>query len=86
MLYLLGQYSSSGDNASGAITLIVMIAVAWILGAWSANAAERKGIPRSTGWILGIFLGVLGRIIVGLMRDRRVPDPRYLPPRPDAKV
>ena len=54
------------------VGLALIAGVALIFGAWSANAAERKGYERSMGWMLGILLGVIGRIIVGVMRDKRV--------------
>jgi len=50
--------------------LLILVGIAWIFGSWSANAAERKGIDRTTGWVLGICLGIIGRIIIGVMRDR----------------
>jgi hypothetical protein len=50
------------------LLLIAGFAILW--GALSANAAERKGIDRATGWMLGIFLGLIGLIIVACMRDR----------------
>jgi hypothetical protein len=55
--------------------LVLIIGFAVIFGAWSANAAERKGYDRSVGWILGIFLGVIGRVIVGVFRDKTLDAP-----------
>lgn len=92
---MLAQYETqTGYDAIVAVLFCVLLA--FIFGAWSADAAERKGIPRSTGWLFGIFLGLLGRIIIGLMRDRRsqqvsmttplppttLPPTRPLPPPP----
>jgi hypothetical protein len=85
-MFLLAQYASNSSDGGAAVlvTLLFLVVPALIFGAWSANAAERKGIPRSTGWLLGLFLGLLGRIIVGVMRDRRIaPSASYAPMRPD---
>ena len=81
MLYLVAQYTQeSSDGAAAVVGLLFLIALPILFGAWSANAAERKGIPRATGWLLGIFLGLLGRIIVGVMRDRRIGAGQLPPP------
>jgi hypothetical protein len=69
MLQLLAQASSDG---SAAIGWVFIVGMAVIFGAWSANAAERKAYPRTTGWFLGIVLGLIGRIIVGVMRDKTI--------------
>ena len=85
MLALLAQYATE-DSGNPIVGLAIFVGIALIFGAWSANAAERKGIPRATGWILGLLLGIVGRIIVGVMRDRtlvRSDTPGYVPPRPD---
>jgi hypothetical protein len=76
MIALLAQYTQESDPAAGLVGLLILAGIAFIFRAWSANAAERKGIPRSTGWLLGIFLGLLGRIIVGVMRDRKTDQQR----------
>jgi hypothetical protein len=54
------------------VDLALIAGLALIFGAWSANAAERKGYERSMGWMLGIVLGLIGRIIVGVMRDKTI--------------
>jgi NhaP-type Na+/H+ or K+/H+ antiporter len=81
MIGIMAQYAQSSSGGSEAFALLFMVGLAVIFGAWSANAAERKGIPRSTGWLLGILLGLLGRIIVGVMKDQKttVPVRRDLP-------
>jgi hypothetical protein len=80
MVGLLAQYATDSSQGGTLLPLLFIVGLAVIFGAWSANAAERKGIPRSTGWLLGIFLGLLGRIIVGVMRDRKLSQP--VPPAP----
>jgi hypothetical protein len=77
MLQVLAQATSDG---SAAIGWVFIIGMAVIFGAWSANAAERKGYPRSTGWLLGGLLGLLGRIIVGVMRDKTITPTAALTP------
>ena len=67
----LAQYTTESDAFSEFYGLLVMVGLAVICGAWAADAAERKGISRGTGWALGLLLGLIGRIIVGVMRDRR---------------
>ena len=67
----LAQYTTESDAFSEVYKLLVMVGLSVICGAWSADAAERKGISRGTGWALGLLLGLIGRIIVGLMRERR---------------
>jgi hypothetical protein len=88
MITFLAQYAQQDSGGGAVVGLLILVGIAVIFGAWSANAAERKGIPRSTGWLLGILLGILGRIIVGVMRDRAIQDRTIqdvslLPPRPD---
>jgi hypothetical protein len=83
MFALVAQYAQD-SGGSAAVSLLLIVGFAAIFGAWSANAAERKGIPRSTGWALGLLLGLIGRIIVGLMRDRTLQQqPVVQPVRPD---
>jgi hypothetical protein len=67
----LAQYTTESDAFSEFYGLLVTVGLAVICGAWTADAAERKGISRGTGWALGLLLGLIGRIIVGVMRDRR---------------
>jgi hypothetical protein len=50
---------------------VVLVGLSVICGACSADAAERKGVSRGTGWALGLLLGIIGRIIVGVMRESR---------------
>jgi hypothetical protein len=71
----LAQYTTESDSASAVWGLLVAVGLAVICGAWTADAAERKGISRGTGWALGLLLGLVGRIIVGVMRDRRNAQP-----------
>lgn len=68
---LLAQ-ASDATQGTPLLLLLLPTVVAVAFGAWSASAAARKGIPRWVGWLLGIFLLLLGRIIVGLLRDRNL--------------
>ena len=46
----LAQYTTEGDAFSEVWGLLVMVGLAVIFGAWTADAAERKGISRGIGW------------------------------------
>jgi hypothetical protein len=83
MIQVLAQAASEGNPA---VALILIFGGILLFGAWSANAAERKGYSRSTGWLLGGLLGLLGRIIVGVIRDKTItPAATATPPRSDLR-
>jgi hypothetical protein len=47
------------------LPLLFLVGIAVIFGGWGANAAERRGYSRRTGWVLGILFGALLGIVVG---------------------
>jgi hypothetical protein len=76
---MLAQAYSNGDSGAGAVILLVWLAIGVALALWSGSAARRKGYSYGLGFVLGLFLGLIGRIIVGVLPDKR---PRFVPGRP----
>jgi len=76
---MLAQTYGSGDSGAGAVVMVVWLAIGVAIALWSGSAASHKGYSYWLGFVLGLFLGLIGRIIVGVLPEKR---PHYVPGRP----
>ena len=68
------QYYDSSDSTSTFIGLICGLAICIGLGAAGASIMKNKGRSQALGWVLGIFLGLIGIIICAVIS----PNPDYM--------
>lgn len=76
---MLAQAYGSGDSSAGALVMLVFLAIGVAIAVWSGSAASHKGYSYWLGFVLGLFLGLIGRIIVAVLPEKH---PHYVPGRP----
>ena len=76
---MLAQAYASGDSGAGAVVMVVWLAIGVAIAFWSGSAAVHKGYSYWLGFVLGFFLGLIGRIIVAVLPEKQ---PRFVPGRP----